>query len=80
MIEHIKYSEQSSNIKTIDGFSFVDSFIHNGIYDDMQLSIAKKDKDMLFVRLCNDKTVNTLDKQGYEFKFLDEESDRKSVV
>ncbi len=74
MIEHIKHNENSSNLKTIEGFSFVDSFIHNGIYDDMPLNIAKKDNDILFVHVSEDKIVNNLIKQGYEIKFLDEES------
>jgi hypothetical protein len=49
MTEKIKHTDNSSNIFTAEGFSFIDSFIHNGIYDDWTLCIAKKDNDIVFI-------------------------------
>jgi len=65
---------EESDVTKYLGFQFMDTFIHNGLYDDWMLAIAKKDKEIIFLNFFNEVEKNSLQEKGYEVKHLNEES------
>lgn len=74
LIEKIAYSDHSANIFTLDGFSFMDNFIHNGIYDDWNLGMAKKTNEILFFNIEDDKLKQKYVHEGYTIEYLNEKT------
>lgn len=79
MTEKIAYNDQSANIFTPDGFSFMDNFIHNGIYDDWCLGLASKNDigEYIFFNNDSDDLKQEYLDNGYEVAYVNESTVKK---
>lgn len=76
MIEKIAFGDQSANIFTPEGFSFMDNFIHNGMYDDWCLGLASKNdiSEHIFFNIENDNLKKEYLDNGYHVAHVNENS------
>lgn len=76
LIEKIAFTDQSANIFTPDGFSFMDNFIHNGMYDDWCLGLASKQEvsEHVFFDVENDSLKKQYIDTGYNVVNVNEKS------
>lgn len=79
MTEKIAFNDQCANIFTPEGFSFMDNFIHNGIYDDWCLGLASKNEksEHIFFNIDSDDLKQEYIDNGYDVAYVNEKVIKK---
>lgn len=70
LIEKLINSDSCADVNTLDGFSFMDTFIHNGVYDDWCISIAQRDKQTVFFNTDIEADYQLYKSNGYKITHL----------